>query len=67
MKAKMDAKREEMLSEISARMTINVKEMEADRKRDREDLKGMMEEMNSKMDSNQAETRSIFDAWLKDG
>jgi hypothetical protein len=27
----------------------------------------MMEEMNSKMDSNQAETRSIFDAWLKDG
>jgi hypothetical protein len=56
--AEMKANREQMLAEINARMTINLKEMEADRKRDREDLKGMMEEMNAKMDSNQAEIRS---------
>jgi hypothetical protein len=37
--------------------------MEADRKRDREDLKGMMEEMNAKMDGNQAEMRSTIDAF----
>jgi hypothetical protein len=34
--------------------------MEADRKRGREDLKGMVEEMDVKMDGNQAEMRSIL-------
>jgi hypothetical protein len=63
MNAKMDAnqakatKQEEMMAEISARMTINLKQKEADRKRDREDLKGMMEEINAKMDGNQVEMR----------
>jgi hypothetical protein len=51
-------KQEEMLAEISARITINLKEMEVDRKRDREDLKGMIEEMNAKMDAGPAEMRS---------
>jgi signal transduction histidine kinase len=32
--------------------------MDANRKRDREDLKGMMEEINAKMEGNQAEMRS---------
>jgi hypothetical protein len=53
--AKMDAnqakaaKQEEMLAK-----------MEADRKTHREDLKGMMEEMNIEMDGNQAEMRSTI-------
>jgi hypothetical protein len=49
---------EEMWAEIIARMTINLKEMGADRKRDQEDLKGIMEEMNARVDNNQAEMRS---------
>jgi type IV secretory pathway VirB4 component len=56
--AELKADQEKMLAEISARMTINLKETEADKKRDRENLKGMMEEMNAKMDCNQAEMRS---------
>jgi hypothetical protein len=37
--------------------------MEANRKRDREDLKGMMTEMNAKMDGNQAQMRSTLCAF----
>jgi hypothetical protein len=45
---------------MDAKMDTNLKGMEADRKRDREDLKGMMAEMNAKMDGNQAEIRSTI-------
>jgi hypothetical protein len=40
---------------LLARFNANMKEMKADRKSNREHLKGMMEEM---MKANQAETRS---------
>jgi hypothetical protein len=55
--AKIDANQTKM-DENQERMAINLKEVEADRKRDREDLKRMMAEMNTKMDGNQAEIRS---------
>jgi hypothetical protein len=54
-------KQEEILAQISVRNAINLKEMEADR--DREDLQGMMDEMNAKMDDNQAEMRSTICAF----
>jgi hypothetical protein len=54
--AKIDANQMKM-DENQERMAINRKEMEADRKREREDFKGMMVEMNTKMNGNQAEMR----------
>jgi hypothetical protein len=45
------------------RMAINLKEMEADRNGDWENLKGMMAEMNTKMDGNEAEMRSTICAF----
>jgi hypothetical protein len=42
-----------LLARLEARIETNTE-------KDREDLKGMMAEMNAKMDGNQAEMRSIF-------
>jgi hypothetical protein len=40
-------------------MTINLKEMEADRKRDRENLKGMMAEISARMDKGKKKVKSL--------
>jgi DNA anti-recombination protein RmuC len=53
------AKQEETQVEIGSRMTKNLKEMDADRKRDRDYLKVMMAEISAQMDGNQAEMRFI--------
>jgi hypothetical protein len=84
LQAKTDENQERMAINLKERkeMNINMKatqeRMEADRKSDREDLKGMMEEMmNANQEeklarmregikSGQAEMKPILDAWLMD-
>jgi hypothetical protein len=59
--AKANANRKEMMAETRAETeAMRDKRMGANRESDQEELKGMMEEINAKMDSNQAEMRSII-------
>jgi hypothetical protein len=80
--ARMDAKPKETMAKIDAETkTMRNKRMEANRESDQEELKGMMEEMNTKVGGKQeemlarmredikygqAEMRSTLDEWLMD-
>jgi DNA repair exonuclease SbcCD ATPase subunit len=71
--ARMVANREDLLVEISACMKSNKDllarleaRIETNKGKNREDLKGMMAEMNAKMDGNQAEMKStVYAMWPK--